>query len=54
VLDVLEEPVVAAPRRVVVDEPSVLTVLVVVRVVPFVLTRLLVVVEAGATRDEAD
>lgn len=37
------------PRRVVVDEPSVFTVLVVVRAEPFVLTREVVVVEAGDT-----
>lgn len=47
-LDPLVE-VEAAPRRVVVDEPSELTVLVVVRDVPLVLTRDVVVVEVGVT-----
>ena len=50
VLDVRdEELVVVAPRRVVVEEPSVLTVFVVVRVEPLVLTRDVVVVLAGDT-----
>lgn len=44
--------VLVAPRRVVVEEPSVLTVRVVVRDEPLELTRLLVVVEAGVTRVE--
>ena len=44
VLELLDEP-----RRVVVDEPSVFTVLVVVRVEPLVLTRDVVVVLAGLT-----
>ena len=39
-----------SPRRVVVEEPSVLTVRVVVRAEPLVLTRVVVVVVAGATR----
>lgn len=39
-----------SPRRVVVEEPSVLTVRVVVRAEPLVLTRDVVVVIAGATR----
>ena len=42
------------PRRVVVDEPSVFTVLVVVRVEPLVLTRDVVVVLAGLTLRDVD
>ena len=42
-----DEPVEVVPRRVVVDEPSVFTVLVVVRAEPLELTREVVVVEAG-------
>ena len=49
VLELLDEP-----RRVVVDEPSVFTVLVVVRVEPLVLTRDVVVVLAGLTLRDVD
>jgi len=52
VCDVREEPLFeleAAPRRVVVEEPSLLMVVDVVREVPLVLTREVVVVEVGVT-----
>ena len=49
VLDVRDEEPVVAPRRVVVEEPSVLTVFVVVRAEPLVFTREVVVVLAGDT-----
>ena len=49
VLDVRDEEPVVAPRRVVVEEPSVFTVFVVVRAEPLVFTREVVVVLAGDT-----
>ena len=49
VLEVREVEPDASPRRVVVEEPSVLMVLVVVRALPLVLTRDVVVVDAGDT-----
>ena len=49
-----DEPVVVVPRRVVVDEPSVFTVLVVVRAEPLVLTCDVVVVVAGDTLREVE